>query len=63
MTFKKGNKYRLKPKYTKEDLVVIRDAVDKEINIEDIFAIMYKRRPDVDPRTIFNWIQKVAMDE
>ncbi len=63
MPFVKGNSYRFGPKYTKEDLDVIREELKKETPIEQIFAIMYRRRPEISPVSIFRWIEKIQLEE
>jgi len=63
MAFNKGNQYRFLPKYTEEDLKVIRRLMKMETMVEDIFAIMMKRRPDVHPMSIYRWIEKVAKEK
>lgn len=62
MPFSKGNQWRLKPKYSKEEFEIIKKNVSEGANVEEIFALMYKRHPEVDPRTIFNWIEKAARE-
>ena len=62
MPFTKGNPYRIKPKYSIEDMEIVKKNVAEGVNVEDIFALMYRRHPEVDPRTIFNWIEKAAKE-
>ena len=55
-------KYQYKPKYTKEDMKTIREELEKETPVEDIFAIMKRKRPDVHVITIYRWIERVASE-
>lgn len=55
--------YQYKPKYTEDDLRVIRGELAKQTPIEQIFAIMMKLRPDVHAITIYRWVEKVAKEK
>lgn len=52
-------KYSFKPKYTKEDLALIRKMKEAGQSRGDIFYVMMQRRPDVAPITIGRWIDRV----
>ena len=54
--------YQYKPKHTDEDLQIIRDELAKETPIEQIFAIMKNRRPDVHAMTVWRWVEKIALE-
>jgi len=60
MPFAKGNKYRLQPKYTEEDLAYLRSH--KDSNIEELMKELRGRHPDVSTITFYRWIEKVASE-
>lgn len=60
MAFKKNNPYRIKPKYTEDDLAYLRDH--KDSNIEDLMSELRARHPDVSTITFYRWIEKVASE-
>ena len=59
MPFTKGNPFRIKPKHTEEDLKLIRDMVESGSKDNEIFLVMMGERPDVSPRSIERWIERV----
>lgn len=57
------NKY-LKPfpvQLTKEDADVIRGMLNSKEDIIDIFATIKKRNRTRDDRTVYSWIERVAL--
>lgn len=54
--------YQYKPKYTQEDIDLIKDLLEKETMIEDIFAVIKKRHPDVSPISVYRWINKANIE-
>ena len=60
--FVKGNPYRLKPKYTNEDMKLIKDCVARGDNFEDIISLVRKNHPDVSSITIYRWMEKAATE-
>lgn len=48
-----------RPKYTKEDMEVIRKMKEAGQSRGDIFYVMMQRRPDVAPITIGRWVDGV----
>lgn len=60
--FVKGNPYRLKPKYTNEDMKLIKDCVARGDNFEDIISLVRNNHPDVSSITIYRWMEKAATE-
>ena len=52
--------YEYKPKYTQATLDKIKELLDKETAIEDIFPTIKKMHPDVSPISVYRWIEKVS---
>lgn len=50
--------FQYKPKYTPDDIELIVELLNKETMIEDIFAVIKKRHPDVSPISVYRWIMK-----
>lgn len=63
MTFQKGNEYRFKPKYTDDDLKLIREMLDAGRKDNEITFVMMGERPDVHPISIKRWIEKVKNEQ
>ena len=62
MPFAPGNEFRIKPKHTEEDLTLIREMVRLGRKDNEIFLVLMGERPDVSPRSIERWIQKVRKE-
>lgn len=60
--FVKGNPYRLKPKYTNEDMKLIKDCVARGDNFEDIISLVRNNHPEVSSITIYRWMEKAATE-
>lgn len=56
---KQLKKHTFKPKYTEDDLRVIREMKESGQSRGDIFYVMLQRRTDVSPITIGRWIDSV----
>jgi len=56
---KQLKKHTFKPKYTNDDMRVIREMKEAGQGRGDVFYIMLQRRPDVHPVTIGRWIDSV----
>lgn len=57
---KQLKKHTFKPKYTEDDLRVIREMKQAGQTRGDIFYVMLQRRGDVSPITIGRWIDGVT---
>lgn len=62
MPFKKGNKFRFKPKHSNKDLDLIREMVKQGHKDNEIFLVIMGERPDVSARSIERWIERVKLE-
>lgn len=56
---KQLKRFEFKPKYTPEDIEMIREMKEAGSSRGEIFYVMLQRRPDVSPVTIGRWIDGV----
>ena len=62
MPFEKNNPFRIKPKYSDDDLEAIKQDLIAKVPIEEMLQHIKARKPEISPVTAWRWIEKVMKE-